>query len=151
MLGRCCVIYFLFFRYYFKIAAPESTATKFVELATLQVSPNHANLSQSLIVFAHIVITIKIWVIDSQQQLMNSINRKLSTKMMIPNTLGEHKSYFIFKTLPKTNFYAFKVRKKRCVIFCPCSPPPFLPTFVREKKSVFLSQKKSRKRRGGKI
>jgi hypothetical protein len=73
-------------------------------------------------------------VIDShsQQQLTDLMNRKLSAKMVISNTLGQHESYFIFKTLPKTSFIEVKVHKKRGVIFC---PPPFYPTFLSGKKT----------------
>ena len=55
MLGRFSFIFFLFFRYYFKMRL--RTHTQIVGLATLQVSLNHAALNQSLIFFSYIVIT----------------------------------------------------------------------------------------------
>jgi hypothetical protein len=58
------------------------------------------------------------------------MNRKLSAKMVISNSLGQHESYFIFKTLPKTSFIDVKVHQKRGVIFC---PPPFPHFFEWEK------------------
>jgi len=63
----------------------------------------------------------------SQQQLTDLMNRKLSAKVVISNTLGQHESYFIFKTLSKTSFFFMQKFTKKEVLYY--TPRHFTPLF----------------------
>jgi hypothetical protein len=67
----------------------------------------------------------------SQTMKMKWMKAKIKGKKW---TIDRLKSAVILKTRPKHVFLVRKVPKPRGAIFC---PPPFLPTFLREKKLFY--------------
>jgi len=76
------------------------------------------------------------------------LESKIKGKKSTTQTLN---SAVILKTRPKHVFLVIKVPKPRSVIFC---PPPFLPTFLREKKLFYarcaLNQRRLKKQKQAK-
>ena len=101
--------------------------------------PNQSNIIIIIVRQIDGKLALIIFLLRHFQMHTIELSKRLKAKLKgKKSTIGSLKSAVILKTRPKHNFLVIKVPKPRSVIFC---PPPFLPTFLREKKLFYAGRR----------